>query len=209
MKITLENIAPNPLIGAFSSQGEIWEKSLEFLSGECIHIQAPSGSGKSTLMGVLYGTRSDYSGSLSLDGNQIEAWSSLRTNDLSIVFQDLELLDDLTVIENIQLKNQLTNHFSETEIDGFLNELDVYSLKNKPVGLLSRGEKQRVAIIRAISMPFKWIFLDEPFSALDEANTIKAITLIKGQVEKNKAGLILANLFQDDYFNYTKSLKMA
>ena len=172
-----------------------------------IHVQAPSGTGKSTLLGILYGTRFDFDGSLELE-TDID-WSELRTNSLSIVFQELELLGDLTALENIQLKNQLTAHLSDAQIHQMAIDLGVENLMNKRVGLLSRGEKQRVAIIRAMCMPFKWLFLDEPFSALDEKNTLAAIILIKKELERNAAGLVLANLHDDNYFNYNQRLKLA
>ncbi len=207
MKIVLKNIAPHPLIGAFSSQTEIWNKEVSLNEEAFIHVQAPSGTGKSTLLGILYGTRFDFDGSLDLEADG--DWSDLRTNSLSIVFQELELLGDLTALENIQLKNQLTAHLSDAQIHQMAIDLGVENLMNRRVGLLSRGEKQRVAIIRAMCMPFKWLFLDEPFSALDEKNTLAAITLIKKEVERNAAGLVLANLYDDNYFDYNQRLKLA
>jgi energy-coupling factor transporter ATP-binding protein EcfA2 len=58
-------------------------------------------------------------------------------------------------------------------------------------------------------MPFSWLLLDEPFSALDEVNTQKAIALIKAVTAENNAGLILSNLYSDSYFDYTKKVRMA
>ena len=58
-------------------------------------------------------------------------------------------------------------------------------------------------------MQFSWLLLDEPFSALDEVNTQKAIALIKTVVTENNAGLILSNLYSDNYFDYTKKVRMA
>ena len=176
-----------------------------------IHILAPSGAGKSTLMGILYGTRKDFKGSVLFNHKHLERskdWSELRTNQLAIVFQDLELLDDLTVLENIQLKNQLTGHFSNEKIFEMLTRLNIERLKNQKVGLLSRGEKQRVAITRSLCMPFRWLILDEPFSALDIESTKKAVSLIKEHLEKNNSGVIITNLYEDIWFNYTRKFKM-
>lgn len=209
MDVQLKNIAPHPLIGAFSSNSQIWEKELIFKEREFIHLQAPSGSGKSTLLGILYGTRKDYNGDVLVDGKEVKEWSELRSQNISIVFQELELLGDLTVLENIQLKNQITGHLSDAQIHQMGMDLDIEALMNNRVATLSRGERQRVAIIRAMCMPFNWLLLDEPFSALDEKNTGAAIQLIKKEVEKNKAGVILANLFSDSYFDYDQKLKLA
>jgi ABC-type lipoprotein export system ATPase subunit len=211
MRIELENIIPTVLTNILHEKSDIWKKTILLNSKDLIHIVAPSGKGKSTLMGILYGTRKDYKGSLLFNNKRLESpkdWSELRTNQLAIVFQDLELLDDLTVLENIQLKNQLTNHFSDVTILEMLNRLNLEGLKNKQVGFLSRGEKQRIAIIRSLCMPFSWLLLDEPFSALDRENIKNVLVLIKEQIEKNNSGVIIANLHDDDWFNYTRKLKM-
>ena len=211
MRIELENIIPNVLTNTLQEKSDIWKKKIFLKSNDLIHIVAPSGKGKSTLMGILYGTRKDYKGSLLFNNKRLESpkdWSEIRTNQLAIVFQDLELLNDLTVLENIQLKNQLTNHFSDVTILEMLNRLNLEGLKNKQVGVLSRGEKQRIAIIRSLCMPFSWLLLDEPFSALDRENIKNVLVLIKEQVEKNNSGVIMANLHDDDWFNYTRKLKM-
>lgn len=209
MNIELKNIAPNPLIGAFSANTQIWEKALTIHQSEIVHIQAPSGTGKSTLLGILYGVRKDFKGELLFNGELVKDWSEIRSNAISIVFQELELLPDLTALENIHLKNQITGHLSDAQIHQMAMDLGVDSLLNKRVENLSRGERQRIAIIRAMCMPFRWLLLDEPFSALDEENTKAAVRLIKQEQEKNKAGLILANLQEDNYFDYSLKLQLA
>lgn len=209
MDIILENIIPHPLIGVFSSQTELWGKKVVLEGEKCIHISAPSGTGKSTLMGILYGTRKDFDGELKIHNKEVKDWSELRSKEIAIVFQDLELLGDLTALENVQLKNQLTAHLSDAEIHEMFKMLNMEELINRKVFFLSRGERQRVAIIRALCMPFKLLLLDEPFSALDKNNIESAISLIKNVVSKNKAGIIVANLSQDDYFEYDKKLILA
>ena len=211
MDIKLENIEPHPLVSTLSSN--IWGKELTIASKSIVHILAPSGSGKTTLVSFIYGLRKDFDGALFFGESSTKefdnnSWSVVRTKKIAVVFQDLHLLEDLTVFENITLKNQLTNHFSFLEIEEMANRLGVLKKLNKKAGTLSRGEKQRVAIIRALCMPFSWIVLDEPFSHLDEENTIKAIDLIKEVVDKNEAGLIMANLHSDNYFNYESEIKM-
>ena len=211
MRIELKNIIPNVLNKSPHSYTDIWNKDILINSKDFVHIIAPSGAGKSTLLGILYGTRNDYKGDLLFDNiitEEFKGWSEIRTYQLAIVFQDLELLDDLTVMDNIQLKNQLTNHFSNQEILEMLKKLNIKELKDQKVGILSRGEKQRVAIIRSLSMPFSWLLLDEPFSALDKENTQNSLSLIKEQVVANNSGVILANLEEDNWFKYTKTFKM-
>jgi ABC-type lipoprotein export system ATPase subunit len=211
VRIELKNIIPNALNKSPHNYTDIWNKDILINSKDFVHIIAPSGAGKSTLLGILYGTRNDYKGDLLFDNiitEEFKGWSEIRTYQLAIVFQDIELLDDLTVIDNIQLKNQLTNHFSNQEILEMLKKLNIKELKDQKVGVLSRGEKQRVAIIRSLSMPFSWLLLDEPFSALDKENTQNSLSLIKEQVVANNSGVILANLEEDNWFKYTKTFKM-
>lgn len=73
---------------------------------------------------------------------------------------------------------------------------------------LSYGERQRIAIIRALMQPFNWLLLDEPFSHLDNHNRHKAIELIRETVHARKAGMILADLNTNNYFAYTQTLIM-
>jgi len=213
MNIKLKNIAPHPLIGAFSPYGQIWEKVFIIEKGSKVHILAPSGSGKTTLVSLLYGLRKDFDGALLYNDENtalfdIDKWSSIRAKSIAVVFQDLQLLGDLTAMENIVLKNQLFNQFTVVQIEEMANELGILKKLNSICTNLSRGEQQRVAIIRSLCMPFDWIILDEPFSHLDEMNTKKAIALIDRVVANNKAGLIMANLFSDDHFDYVSQLKM-
>ena len=73
---------------------------------------------------------------------------------------------------------------------------------------LSYGERQRIAIIRALMQPFNWLLLDEPFSHLDNNNRQKAIELIEETVHTRKAGMILADLNANTHFAYTQTLIM-
>jgi ABC-type lipoprotein export system ATPase subunit len=209
MNITLKNIVPNPLKESLSPKTELWGKEVFFEDGKYIHVSAPSGTGKSTLLGILYGTRMDFEGELTINNKKVKDWSALRSSEIAVVFQELELLGDLTALENVQLKNQLTAHLSDAEIHEMFEMLGIEDLINNRAVFLSRGEKQRVAIIRALCMPFKILLLDEPFSALDKENSAHAISLIKRVAAKNKAGIIVANLSQDNYFEYDQKIILA
>ena len=212
-EIVLNKIIPHPIRDTFSPNSDVWGKELSFQSGVHYHVCAPSGTGKTTLSHILYGLRHDYNGVL-LNNGQVakdwrpDEWSNYRQKTISIIYQDLKLLEEYTALENIQIKNRLTNFFTEKEIMENADKLGVSYLLHKSCKTISRGERQRISILRALSQPFHFIILDEAFSHLDEANTKKAISLINEICDKNKASVISCNLFEDAHFNYHKKLKL-
>ncbi|WP_282068737.1 ATP-binding cassette domain-containing protein [Olleya namhaensis] len=208
MQITIQNITPNFFTPASS---EVWSKNFELLPNSKYLIKAVSGSGKSSFFNFLYGLNNRYSGSIIFDKTTIASfsendWTSLRREKISIVFQGLRLFPELTALENIQLKNTLTNHKSETEILAMLAQLDVDQLAHKKAETLSYGQQQRVAIVRALCQPFKILLLDEPFSHIDQTQITNAVNLVSQEVEQNKATLIIASLGDTYNINYTKIL---
>ncbi|MFM7023681.1 MAG: ATP-binding cassette domain-containing protein [Flavobacteriales bacterium] len=212
-KIVFNSIVPLPVKDTFSPQSDVWGKEVEFIQGLNYHVCAPSGTGKTTLSHILYGLRHDYEGMVLMAGKKAkdlspDQWSLLRQKEISIIYQDLKLLEEYTGFENIRIKNRLTSFFTEEEIVQHAEKLGIARLLGKPCKQMSRGERQRVCILRALSQPFKYLILDEAFSHLDEANTNKAISLINEIAQKNSAGVISCNLFEDHHFNYHKTLKL-
>lgn len=196
MIIKLNQILP-PFEGVEGSQ--IWANDLILMESSNYLINAVSGKGKSTFVSYLIGERDDFSGDLSYKGIDSklftnEDWNNLRTESLACVFQNLHLFEDLSVIDNIDLKNNLTSHLSVAEIDAMLLKLDILNLKNQTVKKLSVGQKQRVAIIRAFAQPFKFIILDEPFSHLDERNIELAIELLEKRCKIENGNWIITTL---------------
>jgi ABC-type lipoprotein export system ATPase subunit len=124
------------------------------------------------------------------------------------VFQDLQLFKNLTVAENLRLKNQLTDFKTEHEMKTLLQELEIDHKWNDPCGLLSMGQQQRVAIVRSLCQPFEWLVLDEPFSHLDEQNSKKCLTMIDRESSKQQAGFVITSLDDDDRFPYDYELKL-
>ena len=208
MQITIQNIIPNFFTPASS---EVWSKNFELLPNSKYLIKAVSGSGKSSFFNFLYGLNNRYSGAIQFDKTTIASfteddWTSIRRDKISIVFQGLRLFPELTALENIQLKNSLTNHKSETEILEMLAQLDVDQLAHKKAETLSYGQQQRVAIVRALCQPFEILLLDEPFSHIDQAQITNAVTLVTQEAEKNEATLIIASLGDTYNIDYTKTL---
>lgn len=214
MQIHLQQLVPLPLKEKISSgKSSVWLKELTIEQGEFIFIKAPSGTGKTTLMHLLYGMRKDKDGSVIWSGKNSnnfsdEDWSQLRSRDVSIVFQDMRLFPELTAMENIEVKRQLTNTIQKNVVENWIERLGITHRKNALASTLSYGEQQRVAIIRALLQPYKWILMDEPFSHLDDENIKKAIALIHEVTNSNNAGLILVDLEDNNYFNYTRKLNL-
>jgi ABC-type lipoprotein export system ATPase subunit len=206
MKITLDHITPAPLAGV-SFNSEVWNTSMSFEKGKYYKVFAPSGKGKSTFIHILYGLRNDYKGKVKIGDDALDSmdqnhWSTLRSANISIVFQDLRLFQELTVMENIKVKTSLLKEDKEDQIRHFSEMLGVDHLLDKQVKFLSYGERQRIAIIRSLMQPFEWLLLDEPFGHLDEVNIAKACSLIDQECKTKNAGMITTSLGSDYFFRY-------
>ncbi|MFT4760658.1 MAG: putative ABC transport system ATP-binding protein [Paraglaciecola sp.] len=212
--IHLNNIKPIPLIetpGGISPASDTFGQQLTFQRHKKYLVIAPSGKGKSTLLHIIYGLRNDFEGNLVIDEKPVanfeyDDWSELRQDKLSIIFQDLRLFPALTAMENIQLKANLKNFKTEAEIKKMAIQLEVEHLLEKQAKTLSYGQRQRVAIIRALCQPFDFLLLDEPFSHLDALNVKVASDLIETEVNKQKSGLILVSLEEKYHFSYDQEL---
>ena len=110
----------------------------------------------------------------------------IRKLDLSTIFQGLELFDELTALENIQVKNRQTGYYSDHTIREMASFLEVEHHLNRSVAILSYGQKQRIAIIRALCQPFSFLFADEIFSHLDNELVRKHLHLLNLNAGKGK-----------------------
>ncbi|MEL0644739.1 ATP-binding cassette domain-containing protein [Olleya sp. Ti.3.14] len=208
MQVTIQSIIPDYFTPASS---EVWSKNFEFQPNSKYLVKAVSGSGKSSLFNFIYGLNNRFSGSILFNDTSITSfseaeWTTIRTQKIAIVFQGLKLFSELTALENIQLKNILTNHKTEAEILDMMSQLEVDQLAHKKAETLSYGQQQRIAIIRALCQPFKLLLLDEPFSHIDEAQITNAIALINNEVTANQATLIIASLGDTYNIDYTKTI---
>ncbi len=154
-------------------------------SGEFVSIMGASGSGKSTLLNIIAGLDSEYSGQVEVAGvefqNQNEnQLADFRNDKVGIVFQEYNLINSLTVLENIRLPlyfSATKQNFAiaeELAADLGLNEL----LKKYP-SQLSGGEQQRVSIARALIRQPELLLADEPAGALDSKNSENIMKLFK------------------------------
>ena len=213
MKIILDHILPKPLASIEHGADSIWGNHTELQEGKRILLNASSGKGKSTFTTTTVGLRSDYSGTLTYDGEDIrnfgpDEWTTIRKEKVSVVFQDLQLFPKLTVQENLLLKNKLTDTYSEKELKEQLEKLEIDSKWNQQCGLLSMGQQQRVAIVRALAQPYEWLIMDEPFSHLDVENTNRCLDLIHSRTVEQGAGFVLTTLGDDHNYQYDYELKL-
>ena len=213
--IQLETIVPLPLKDKLLQRpSDIWNKNISFKEGEWIKIKAPSGTGKTTFIHSLYSLRTDYDGTIlwnnkDLKNNSTTELATIRQQEVSIVFQDLRLFPQLTAKENIEINRVLQEPYCKEEvIDTMAEQLGITHILHQKAGICSYGEQQRIAIIRALVQPFKWLLMDEPFSHLDEANTLKAAKLIATECTKRNAGFILTDLEDDTHFEYGRKLSL-
>lgn len=213
MQIEFNHILPHPLREYPHAENSIWGNKIVIPSGKKVMLNASSGKGKTTFTHLLYGLRKDYDGALLVDGKDPrqftpDQWTAFRQKQMSIVFQDLQLFPDLTVRENLQLKNNLTQTFSDEELKSQLTRLGIGDKWDQRLGLLSMGQQQRVAIIRSLCQPFEVLIMDEPFSHLDEENTQRCLALINERCDAIGAGFVLTSLGDTHQFNYDITLNL-
>ena len=200
MGFRLEHLIPDPLLEQDHSHSGIWDRDKCFFEQDRIYVvEAPSGKGKTSLLSVMYVLRKDYSGKVFLDERDISGfssgqWARLRKTGIAFIFQGLELFGDLSAMENILLKNRITRHKSQEQIRTLAASLGMESFLEKKTAILSFGQQQRVAIIRALCQPFRYLFADECFSHMDRENSRIAMALIREECRDQGAGLILTSL---------------
>ena len=179
----------------------------EFDRGTQWAVVGPSGSGKSTLLHCLAGI-------IRADGGQIktgegiltdfdeDALQSWRSIEIGYIFQDFNIIDALTVKENIELGAYLSlghyvSGYNKTEqfqerLQHLLETMDIVNLLNKRPSALSRGEQQRVAVARALIKEPSLVLADEPTASLDEENSRRVMDLLTSYCKQSNATLLVA-----------------
>lgn len=211
-KIVIKNLLPLVFTGMEETEAirssQIWEQPPFVFERNCrLCIRAESGGGKSSLLSFIYGSRSDYKGDILFDdidarSISIEQWCRIRSEAISMLPQDMGLFPELTVAQNIHLKNNRTKHKSDSEIRDMLARTGIAEKYDIRVRYLSIGQQQRVAFIRALCQPFDFIFLDEPVSHLDARNNKILADMVSDEARRQNSGIIATsvgnNLLLDD-----------
>ena len=167
---------------------------LEINEGEFVVILGPSGSGKSTLLNLLYGIDTASEGKVyfkNVELNELtdSELTEYRGEYLGFIFQNYNLIANLTVKENIELGKQLSNNpLSVTEM---IKSVGLESHKNKYPYQLSGGQMQRVAIARALVKNPTVLFCDEPTGALDEKTGKQILKILESMHKKYHTTMII------------------
>ena len=165
--------------------------SMKIYEGELLVIVGASGSGKSTLINILGGIDKCTSGNVYFKNKNITKYNEknitkYRKNNVGFIYQSFNLINELTVYENILLTCD-----SKENIDEILKKVDLLKKKNLYPKELSGGEQQRVAIARALSKECDILFCDEPTGALDSENSKKILLLLEELARQDKKTVVI------------------
>ena len=146
---------------------------------EMVAVMGPSGSGKTTLLHILSGMDTPDEGNVCVNDNEISTFNSeemsiFRRRNMGMIFQDFKLLESLNVQEKILLPlviDEVDYETQEQKLQYILDVLEIENLKDKRLNEISGGQKQKVAIGRALIQKPKIVFADEPTGSLDRRST--------------------------------------
>lgn len=179
--ITMTNVSKIYQTGDVKTQA-LKNINLTIEKGEFIVILGPSGSGKSTLLNVISGLDSVTSGEITFNSQSLTGLSEdelveFRRDYLGFIFQQYNLLQVLTVYENIQIGSDLGQN--PLDIDELLHKVGLETARGKYPYQLSGGEQQRVSVARSLAKNPAIIFCDEPTGALDEKNSKQILKILQ------------------------------
>ncbi len=177
------------------------EVSLEARRGEMVLLLGPSGSGKTTLLTLIAGLTRPTSGSISLFGKSVEEYSaaelqSLRAEKIGFIFQTFLLIDSLTATENVEIVLRFNGKRRAERTEktrALLAELGIGYLAGRFPCAMSQGEKQRVAVARAIANDAELLIADEPTGSLETRQAVDIIALLHGQAKTRHTTVIIAS----------------
>ena len=178
--------------------------NLQIDKGSIITIKGPSGSGKSTLLSIIGTLDNADSGELLISGISIQENTNidkLRNKSIGFVFQFHNLISELTLEENVSLPKMIAKEqLDKEELIELFEYFDLKDRMNSFPNDLSGGEKQRVAVMRAVVNNPSIIIADEPTGNLDKENALKMMSLFQKLNSEKKLTIIIAT-HDEDVFN--------
>ncbi|TFF24801.1 sugar ABC transporter ATP-binding protein [Jiella endophytica] len=183
---------------------------LTIRSGEVLALLGDNGAGKSTFIKVLSGAHPASDGEILVDGRPVHFASPQDAAEAGIatIFQELALSENLSIAENVFLGREMTRNVlgvpflkrraMKRQVTGLLDELDAHiSDPEAPVGSLSGGQRQAVAICRALNLDARLVIMDEPTAALAVAETRKVLQLVRRLADSGRAVILISHNMHD------------
>lgn len=181
--------------------------NIKFREKEFVSILGPSGSGKTTLLNIIGGLDKYDEGNLIIDGVltrnfKENDWDNYRSKRIGFIFQNYNLINHLTVLENVELALLVNGKKNKSKIIDILKKVGLEDEMNKLPNELSGGQMQRVAIARSIINENDIILADEPTGALDSKTSVEIMEILK-EISRNKLVIMvthnveLANIYSD------------
>lgn len=190
--------------------------SFEVQRGDFVALTGPSGSGKTSLLNLCSGLDRPTSGSVTIDGREINLLSNselshFRANHIGFVFQAYNLIPVLTVVENIEYTLVIRGEDRKRSRAKALNALASVNLEGKGdryPNQLSGGQQQRVAVARALACDPKIIFADEPTANLDSTTAVQLISLFQDLNVKKNVTFLFSTHDSKLYQNVNKKIEI-
>ena len=184
--------------------------SLEVKEGEFVAIMGPSGCGKSTLLNILGLLDDPDAGSFLFNGTEIAKYNErkraeLRKRNIGFVFQSFNLIDELTVFENVELPLIYLNVKTterKAKVEAVLEKMQIMHRRNHFPQQLSGGQQQRVAVARAVVNTPKLILADEPTGNLDSTNGNEVMQLLTDLNEQGTTIIMVTHSEHDARYSH-------
>ena len=191
--------------------------NFELNEGQCIGLLGPSGSGKTTLLQIAALLDNPTAGEITINNQMCssineEKRNLLRKKNIGFIYQNFFLLDSFSALENIiipQLINGSSYSLAKKRSVSLLSSLGLLKRMHNRPKELSGGEKQRVAILRAISNMPKIVLADEPTGNLDKQNSENVIKIIKKLVKEFNISFVIATHNLSMVKNFDKIVKLS
>jgi len=197
--IELINISKRYYLSESIYVDALMDINLSIDRGEILILMGPSGSGKTTLLNIIGTLDKPTSGRVIVEGRDVtgldeDELSEFRLRRVGFVFQQYNLLQTLTALENVELPMLMSGLYTrdeaETKARLLLDLVGVGDGANNKPSQLSGGQQQRVAVARAISMNPSFVIMDEPTGAIDAASAAQLLSLIKAMNALGKTFII-------------------
>ncbi len=186
----------------FGQVQALLDVDLSVVPGEVVGLVGDNGAGKSTLMKILAGAIKCDGGTITIDGQEhvFSNPNEAHAAGIEMLYQDLALFDDLSVIANIFVAREITNFAGFLRFSALRKRaseiVDTFSVRqidvNSPVGNLSGGQRQVSALARTVGFGSRYVILDEPTSALSPNAAQEVLDVVRGLAEKG-IGVIMVS----------------